>query len=319
MAGLVDEALVPSETSDAVSVRLPAVRKVTLADLVPATSEPLAGRAALASLEARATVSVTLLTRFQLASTARIVTVRAAPAVWVVGVPVLPVAVPGAAASPGTRSCNLTKAPVLTVIAGLLLAVRVPDASLAVTVLVPAVLKVRLDSVRVPETRVKLPAVAPLSSAMLALGSEVVSVTFGVAPGTTFQLASTALTTLPFRIALPAVSAVGVPVLPVVVPGAAVSPGNRSCNFVTAPALTTIEGLVELWIAGVVRSLAVTVALPAVLNVMLKVAVPLVKAALAGVEALGSLNVIPIESLVCRTFQKLSTALTVTVKAVPAF
>src|SRR5262245_8004341 len=181
MAGQVDEVLVPSEKSEAVSVRLPAVRKVTLAERAPATSAALAGKAALASLEATATTSVTLVTIFQLASTARIVTVRAVPAVWEVGVPVFPVAVPGAAASPGTKSCNLTYAAGLTVTAGLLLAVSVPETSLAVMVLVPAVLNVRLESVRVPATRVRLPAVAPLSSAMLALLSDVVIVTFGVA------------------------------------------------------------------------------------------------------------------------------------------
>ena len=62
-----------------------------------------------------AAVSVTVLTKFQSASTALTVTVKAVPAVWAVGVPVLPVAVPGAAVSPGTRICSLANGPGLTV------------------------------------------------------------------------------------------------------------------------------------------------------------------------------------------------------------
>ena len=83
-----------------------------------------------------------------------------------------------------------------------MLAVSVPPASLAVTVRVPDVLKVKLERVRVPEINVTLPAVAPLSSAMLALLSELLMVTFGVALATTFQLASTALTTMLLTMAL---------------------------------------------------------------------------------------------------------------------
>ena len=36
----------------------------------------------------------------------------------------------------------------------------------------------------------------------------------------------------------------GVPVLPVAVPGAAVSPGSRIWSFANAPALTVVDGLV---------------------------------------------------------------------------
>ena len=93
---------------------------------------------------------------------------------------------------------------------------------------VPAVLKVRLERARVPETRFMLPVVAPLSSATLALLSVVVIVTLFVARPATFQLASTALTTMPLAMAAPAVWASGVPVLPAGVPGAAVSPGSRT-------------------------------------------------------------------------------------------
>ncbi len=120
------------------------------------------------------------------------------------GVPVLPAAVPGAAVSPGTNNCNLVNAPGLTATLALVLAVNAAAASLAVIVRVPVVLKVKLDNARVPDTRVMLPAVAPLSSAIAALLSELVRITFGVALLTTFQLASTALTTTPLIIALPA-------------------------------------------------------------------------------------------------------------------
>src|SRR5207248_11398661 len=106
---------------------------------------------------------------------------KAAPAVWAEGEPVFPLEVPGAAVSPGTNNCNFTKDPGLTVIEGLVFAVRVPAASLAVMVRVPAVLKVKLDKVAEPEPRETLPAVAPLSFAIVALLSELLMVTFGVA------------------------------------------------------------------------------------------------------------------------------------------
>src|SRR5438552_3883827 len=63
---------------------------------------------------------------------------------------------------------------------------------------------------------------------------------------------------------------------------------------------------------------AVTVALPAVLAVMLKLLVPPTRAALAGRAALESLELIATVSFVLITFQFASTALTVTLKAVPA-
>ena len=91
----------------------------------------------------------------------------------------------------------------------------------------PAALKVKLAKWPVPDASVRLPAVAPLSSEMVALLSELVMVTFVVALLIMFQLASTAFTVMPLAIAVPAVCAVGVPVLPEAVPGAAVSPGSR--------------------------------------------------------------------------------------------
>ena len=59
-------------------------------------------------------MSATVFTRFQLASTALTVTAKAVLAVCALGVPVLPVAVPGAAVSPGTNSWSFAKAPPLT-------------------------------------------------------------------------------------------------------------------------------------------------------------------------------------------------------------
>src|SRR6266581_4728851 len=114
MDGLVLAVFVLSVMLLAVSVCEPAVLSVTLTVRVPADNAPLAGKVALESVEVMPTVCV-LLTRFQLASTARTVTLNAVPAPWAIGVPLLPVAVPGAAVSPGTSNCSFTNAPALTV------------------------------------------------------------------------------------------------------------------------------------------------------------------------------------------------------------
>ena len=76
----------------------------------------------------------------QFASTALTVTVRAVPAVWAVGVPVFPLAVPGAAVSPGTNNCSFVKAPALIVKLELAGPVVVP--SLAVIVVASAFVSV---------------------------------------------------------------------------------------------------------------------------------------------------------------------------------
>src|SRR5437870_9227045 len=321
MDGLVLAVLLPSERSVAVTVCEPVVPKLRAKVCVPATRTALVGKLAAESLEVMPTRSVTVLIRFQFASTPLTVIVKAVPTFWPVGVPVLPVAVPGAAVSPGTNNCNFAKAPTLTVTLELVLAVSVPAASVAVMVRVPAVLKVKLDKERVPETSVIFPAVAPLSSAIAALPSELVMITLVPLCGmvTTFQLASTALTTTALSKAVPAVCAVGAPVLPSVVPGAADSPGNKICSLVTAPALTVRDGLVDCWIDGVVISLAVRVTLPAVLRVTLKIFVPPTSAALAGEVAFTSLALMPtVSATLVSKFQLASTALTVTLKAAPA-
>src|SRR2546430_5180375 len=103
IGGLVLAVLVISVMSLAVSVALPAVLNVTLKVFVPETKAALTGNVALASLEVMPAVSVMLVTRFQLASTALTVTEKAVPAVRAVGAPVLPLAVPGAAGSPGAN------------------------------------------------------------------------------------------------------------------------------------------------------------------------------------------------------------------------
>ena len=53
-------------------------------------------------------------------------TVKATAAVWAVGVPILPLVVPGAFVSPGASTCNFLNAPTLTVMLGLVLAVLLP-------------------------------------------------------------------------------------------------------------------------------------------------------------------------------------------------
>ena len=147
----------------------------------------------------------------------------------------MPVPVPGAAASPGSSNCNFTNVPPLTWIDGLVdCGIDGLVMSEAVTVALPTVRSVMLK-VRVPAENVALPG-------KVALLSEEVSPARSVTVLTTFQLASTAFT-VTLKV-VPAVSAPGVPVLPVPVPGAAVSPGVRSWSFVNAPAVTGMDELV---------------------------------------------------------------------------
>src|SRR5437763_13226655 len=101
MAGLVLAVLLPSDTSLAVSVKLPLVLKATSKDRVPFTSGEVAGKVALVVEEPMPTVSLTLVSTFQLASTAFTVTLNVVAAISAPGVPVLPLAVPAAALSPG--------------------------------------------------------------------------------------------------------------------------------------------------------------------------------------------------------------------------
>src|SRR5438477_9969701 len=86
MAGLVLAVLAPSVISLAVTVRLPALFSVILKFFLPASNAALAGNVAFTSLEVIPAVSVIVLTKFQLASTALTVTVKGVPAVWALGV-----------------------------------------------------------------------------------------------------------------------------------------------------------------------------------------------------------------------------------------
>src|SRR5207247_1310113 len=200
---------------------------------------------------------------------------------------VLAAAVPGAATSPGKRICSLVTAPTLTAMGGLVLMVMAVCVTFeAVTVALPAVLSVTLK-VRVPLASGALAGKAAFASLELIATVSLVL--------TRFQLASTDLTVT--LNAVPAVCPDGVPVLPVAVPGAAVSPGTKSCNFASAPTLTVIEGLVLAVLLPSSRSVAVTVALPAVLSVTLNVLAPLTSAALAGPALAGSEELIPTVSV----------------------
>ena len=102
------------------------------------------------------------------------------------------------------------------------------------------------------------------------------------------------------------------------VPGAAVSPGASNCNFANAPTLTVIEELVLAVMPALVTSDAVTVALPTVFKVTLRVCVPPTSAASPGRLALLSLEVRWTVSLVLIAFQLASTALTVMLNPAPA-
>ena len=108
------------------------------------------------------------------------------------------------------------------------------------------------------------------------------------------------------------------PVLPVAVPGAAVSPGRRIWSFAKLPALIVVDGLVFGLFAPSVESVAVNVAVPAVFAVTEKVFVPATSAALPGRVAFASELVMATVSVAVTRFQLASTALTVTLKAPPA-
>ncbi len=196
----------------------------------------------------------------------------------------------------------------MTVVAGLVFAVIEPfDWSVAVTVDEPAVLRIT-ENVFVPATRAA-------GAGGVALASLVLSATVSVAE-TGFQFASTALT-VTVKLAA-AVCALGVPVLPDAVPGAAVSPGMSSWSLANAPALIVVAGLVFAVIVPLVMSVEVKVALPAVFAVTANVFVPATSALFAGSVALASLEVMPTTSVALTEFQFASTAFTVTLKLAPA-
>ena len=88
-----------------------------------------------------------MFTKFQFASTAFTVTFKDVPAICVVGIPVFPVVVPGAAVSPGINTCNFDAVPAFTV------KVAVPVIAEPVTTnvkLLPATIGVTLTPVNTP-------------------------------------------------------------------------------------------------------------------------------------------------------------------------
>ncbi len=158
MPALVPAVFVPSVTSLAVSVCVPAVRSSTENVPLPADSAASAGSTAAPSLELRWTTSLTAPATLKKASTACTCTSKAAPAVCDEGVPVLPLAVPGAAVSPGTSTCSFVKAPALTENAALV-PFSAPPVRVAVRVApAPACVSVTLQLASTPA--VKVPVVA---------------------------------------------------------------------------------------------------------------------------------------------------------------
>ena len=111
-------------------------------------------------------------------------------------------------------------------------------ASLAVTVEPPLALAKVMAKFPVPKAKVDEPFTGNPEPEVVPLLS-LVKFTCGVALVTLFQLASTALTVK--SKGTPTFSLLGVPVLPVVVPAAADSPGIRICNFVTEPTAGVME------------------------------------------------------------------------------
>ena len=110
----------------------------------------------LASLVVSVTSCVTVFTRFQLSSTALTVTLNAVPAVCVVGVPVLPVLVPGAAVSFGINTCNFVAVPALIVTLPLVPVFPVPEVAVKVPVValpvyfIPSVVRVATPELKSP-------------------------------------------------------------------------------------------------------------------------------------------------------------------------
>jgi hypothetical protein len=159
-------------------VRDPAVLSVIPVVAVPATSVRSAGGGGVTfgSDVAKWTVGVALFTRFQYASVAWTVTVKAVPAVCPATVPDRPVAVPGAADSPGRSTRSFAAAPAVTVTAELVADPSpdgVPLTYVAVTVREPPVFSVT--------EKLRVPAASAALAGRTAFGSLLVMPTVGVA------------------------------------------------------------------------------------------------------------------------------------------
>src|SRR5437016_1108615 len=116
MPELIAGVMAPLLPSVAVMKFVPVVLRTTVNCFVPATKAALPGRVASKSFAARLMTSVTLLMMFQLASTALTDTLNEVSGEITDGVPVLPVRVPGAQVSPGTKTSSFVNEPALTVI-----------------------------------------------------------------------------------------------------------------------------------------------------------------------------------------------------------
>src|SRR5262245_51915033 len=175
MAGPVLGVLVPSVRSLAVRVKLPVALQVTVRLVVPTGRFGADGKVALMSLELKPTVSLTVLTTFQKESTALTVIPKLTPTIWPLGVPLLPLAVPGAAVSPGTSNCNWAKAAGLTTMLPEVTLVRPLLEKLRLTVL--ATLWERLTKVTTPFTAValKVPCKVPLPALRAAVTTVLLS------------------------------------------------------------------------------------------------------------------------------------------------
>ena len=215
----------------------------------------------------------------------------------------MPVAVPGAAVSPGIRIWSFANAPALIVVDGLVLAVIAPLVmSVAVNVFVPAVFGVT-EKVLVPATSAAFAGQRRVGVARgdpdgVGRGDQVpvrVDRVDGDGEGAARGLGASACRSCRSRCrARRSRRAAG---------------SGASLN---APALIVVEGLVFAVFAPLVMSVDVNVAVPAVFAVTEKVFVPATSAALAGSAAFASVEVMPTVSVEETRFQFASTALTVT-------
>jgi hypothetical protein len=198
-----------------------------------------------------------------------------------------------------------------TVTAALVFAVsEVPDATVAVTVGVPEVHRVTAYDF-VPDDS------AALEGKVAAESEDVIAIVC-VADDTKFQFASTAFTVALKEV--PAVCAVGVPVLPEEVPGAAVSPGSSTCSFDATAALIVKAADVPVSVLPVL--VAVTVCdEPARISVSeVDARTPAVNADVVPLPALNSevdvRSTVPVKLSTVRLPE--SCAVTMTLKEVPA-
>src|SRR5439155_1144176 len=161
------------------------------------------------------------------------------------------------------NNCIFTKAPTLTVIAGLVLLVLLLSVmSEAVSVCEPAVLKVALKAL--------VPVISAASAGNTALVSVELMSTMSLTVAIRFQNASTALTRLPS--AAPTRTAGGAPAATLAV--AVTVAWVLTVSLIGAEEPTVMAGLVLAVLVPAVMSVAVTVCEPAVLSVPLKALVP---------------------------------------------